>query len=96
MLTANTTLGQIEIEEPAAIGPQAYGGIEIEKIILRARQIHRERGGLFGYNFDDWARAWSESRGSSRDAREAASENGKEPVPKLKREVFEPCFECGS
>jgi|HubBroStandDraft_6_1064221.scaffolds.fasta_scaffold2948822_1 hypothetical protein len=30
----------------------------IEAIVRRARQIHREHGGLFGYDLDDWVEAW--------------------------------------
>ena len=97
MLIASAVQGQIEVQEPVAIESQAQGGVEIEKIILRARRIHREHGGLFGYDFDDWARAWSEAKGSSSpNESKAASENGKKSVPALKREVFEPCFGCGS
>jgi hypothetical protein len=37
----------------------ADGGAKgIETILRRARQIHREHGGLFGYDFDDWIEAW--------------------------------------
>jgi hypothetical protein len=96
MLIARATQGQIEVQERAAIGPQAQGGVEIEKIILRARQIHREHGGIFGYDFDDWARAWSEPHGSSHNKSEGAFESIKELAPELKKEVFEPCFGCGS
>ena len=39
----------------AADGGQAKG---IEAILSRARQIHREHGGLFGYDLDDWIEAW--------------------------------------
>ena len=94
MLIASEAQGAIEVREPVAIEPQARGGVEIEKIILRARRIHREHGGLFGYDFDDWARAWSEPQGSSPNESEAASENAKKSVPTLNRDVFEPCFGC--
>jgi hypothetical protein len=30
----------------------------IEAIVRRARQIHREHGGIFGYDLDDWNEAW--------------------------------------
>jgi hypothetical protein len=30
----------------------------IEAILRRARQIHREHGGIFGYDLDDWIEAW--------------------------------------
>jgi hypothetical protein len=39
----------------AADGGQAKG---IEAILSRARQIHREHGGIFGYDLDDWTEAW--------------------------------------
>jgi len=39
----------------AADGGQTKG---IEAILRRARQIHREHGGLFGYDLDDWIEAW--------------------------------------
>lgn len=96
MLITSAAQDQIEVQEPVVIESQAQGGVEIEKIILRARRIHREHGGLFGYDFDDWARAWSEPQGSSPRESEAADENGRKSVPALKREVFEPCFGCGS
>ena len=39
----------------AADKEQAKG---IEAIVRRARQIHREHGGIFGYDLDDWNEAW--------------------------------------
>lgn len=46
---------------------QARNEFRIEEILRRARQIHREHGGLFGYDFDDWAEAWAErSQSASR------------------------------
>ena len=32
----------------------------IEDILRRAREIHRQHGGVFGYDFEDWVQAWSE------------------------------------
>lgn len=31
---------------------------DIEVILRRAYQIHREHGGIFGYDLDDWIEAW--------------------------------------
>jgi hypothetical protein len=34
--------------------------MNIGEVLRRAREIHRQHGGIFGYDFEDWARAWSE------------------------------------
>jgi hypothetical protein len=34
---------------------------KIEKVLRRAHEIHRERGGVFGYDFEEWLQAWGES-----------------------------------
>jgi hypothetical protein len=31
---------------------------DIEAILRRAHEIHREHGGIFGYDWDDWIEAW--------------------------------------
>jgi hypothetical protein len=46
-------------------------GCEIEEIRRRARQIHRERGGFWGYDFDDWSLAWGEISQTRRQSDEA-------------------------
>ena len=33
---------------------------KIEEVLRRAREIHRRHGGVFGYDFEDWAEAWRE------------------------------------
>jgi hypothetical protein len=33
---------------------------KIEEILRRAQEIHREHGGVFGYDFEDWLDAWRE------------------------------------
>jgi hypothetical protein len=52
-----------------AANPEANDGLKIEEILRRAQEIHRERGGVFGYNFEDWLQAWGElpERGSRRE-----------------------------
>ena len=30
---------------------------QIEKLLIRAHEIHRSRGGLFGYDLEDWLEA---------------------------------------
>ena len=44
--------------------------VKIEKILRRAKEIHRERGGVFGYDFEEWLQAWDEL------PREVAEANG--------------------
>jgi hypothetical protein len=44
-----------------AANPDANEVLKIEKILRRAHEIHRERGGMFGYDFEEWLQAWGES-----------------------------------
>jgi hypothetical protein len=60
MLQANATQHEIKISQDAAVNSQAGADFPLKKVVQRARQIHRERGGLFGYDFDDWSQAWGE------------------------------------
>jgi hypothetical protein len=60
MLQANATQHEIEIPRNAALNSQAGTDFPLKRIVQRARQIHREHGGLFGYDFDDWSQAWGE------------------------------------
>src|ERR1700688_491173 len=97
MLQPSTMQDQVEISETAGMASQAAGRFGIEEILRRAYQIHREHGGFFGYDFDDWAQAWSElPQTASQTKRELGGENGAELMPERKREVFEPCFGCGN
>jgi hypothetical protein len=38
-------------------------GLRIEEILHRAHQIHRARGGLIGYDLEDWLQAEREQIG---------------------------------
>ena len=60
MLQANPMQCEIEIPEDAVVNSQASADFPLKTVVQRARQIHRERGGLFGYDFDDWSQAWGE------------------------------------
>jgi hypothetical protein len=44
--------------QPTARAADSGPGKDIEGILRRARQIHREHGGVFGYDWDDWMEAW--------------------------------------
>ena len=43
-----------------AANPDANGMAKIEEIFRRAQEIHRERGGMFGYDFEEWLQAWGD------------------------------------
>jgi hypothetical protein len=65
----------------------------IEEILRRAREIHRQHGGVFGYDSEDWAQAWSElpERSSLRKLH-LANEEDSGPTTDDRKEVSEPCF----
>jgi hypothetical protein len=60
---------RFDTQEMRAANPEANDGLKIEEILRRAQEIHRERGGVFGYDFEDWLQAWGElpERGSRRE-----------------------------
>jgi len=70
---------QNEVTPQTAARGSQRDRFRIEEILLRAYQIHREHGGMFGYDFEDWAQAWNE----------VPAEAGPELTPKNK-EVSEP------
>jgi hypothetical protein len=51
---------QSETRNIPAASPEAIDGLNIDEIIRRAREIHQEHGGVFGYDFEDWLQAWEE------------------------------------
>lgn len=97
MILTSAMPHQVEMPVQEAAQPQARGDFGIERILRRARQIHREHGGFFGYDFDDWAQAWAElPRTAVRVNAQSTAENEAESVPTPEREVLEPCFGCGN
>ena len=47
-------LGTVEVEQGQ---PQLAGGPSVEEIRQRAYEIHLERGGVHGWDQDDWLQA---------------------------------------
>ena len=50
----------VETQDTRATDFQANDGLRIDEILQRAQEIHRENGGMFGYDFEDWIEAWGE------------------------------------
>lgn len=97
MILSSAMPHQIEIPVQDATQPQARDEFRIEEILRRARQIHREHGGFFGYDFDDWAQAWAETPRTAVRAELLSVVTKEAPsVPAREREVLEPCFGCGN
>ena len=59
MLQRNEIRDPMETAEMRAASPHTSEVLKIEEILRRAREIHRQHGGMFGYDFEDWAQAWS-------------------------------------
>ena len=78
MLLTDLTERDIESPQTVATASPAETESRLMQVVRRARQIHRERGGLFGYDFDDWSEAWGEpaqltNDGDTRRAEEKSS-----------------------
>jgi hypothetical protein len=64
----------MDVTEMEAASPDAEYELHIEEVVRRAHRFHREHGGLFGYDLEDWNRAWREKPGRSvpRDGQDGA------------------------
>ena len=92
MLLRSAMRDQLEMPEMSAANPNARVFM-IEEILRRAYQLHREHGGIGGYDFDDWAQAWRQLPQSGSPVEPVfARERGMELMPEEKTEGFEPCF----
>jgi hypothetical protein len=58
MLQRNEIRDPMEAPAFGTVAPETRDELDIEKVLRRAREIHRQHGGMFGYNFEDWAQAW--------------------------------------
>jgi hypothetical protein len=97
MVLASAMLHQNEIAELGTPDPKPIDAFNIEEIVRRAHRIHREHGGLFGYDFEDWVRAWRDlPQIASRTPMDHVGENSSEFVPGERTEILEPCFGCGT
>jgi hypothetical protein len=70
---------RIELEDEIFSEDAASEGLRIEEILHRAHQIHRARGGLIGYDLEDWQRAERERMGEI-----------SQPISESKERISEP------
>src|SRR5882762_8412897 len=70
MRSQNVLNDRFETQDIRVANPEVSDGLKIEEILQRAREIHRERGGVFEYDFEDWLQAWREltERGSRKES----------------------------
>lgn len=95
MLQANEIRNPMEAPEMAI--PDAAGAANIEEVLRRAREIHRQHGGFFGYDFEDWAQAWNGRLGSNGYTKlELAEQMERALVANDTEEVSESCFRYGN
>ena len=63
-------------QDPNFGGDAASEALRIEEVMIRAHEIHRARGGLIGYDLEDWLQAEREliekNRSDNFQAEEAA------------------------
>jgi hypothetical protein len=69
---------RFELEDGIFSQDEINEGLHIEEILHRAHQIHRDRGGLIGYDLEDWLQA----------ERESIGEIG-QPISKSKRKALD-------
>jgi hypothetical protein len=56
---------RIEVEDEIFSEDAVSDGLHIEEILQRAHQIHRDQGGLIGYDLEDWLQAEREWMGET-------------------------------
>ena len=96
MVLASAMTLQSEIAELGTADLKATDAFSIEEIVRRAHQIHREHGGFFGYDFEDWVLAWRDlPQTASGKHMEQVNEHSSEFVPGQRSGILEPCFGCG-
>jgi hypothetical protein len=70
---------RIELEDRIFSEVAVSEGLHIEEILHRAHQIHRSRGGLIGYDLEDWLQAEREWFGEINQPISRSDERGSEP-----------------
>lgn len=96
MVLASAIPHQSEIADLRSADSKTTDTFSIENIVHRAHQIHRQHGGFFGYDFEDWVQAWRAlPQIASETQMEQVNEHNNEFVPEDRTGILEPCFGCG-
>jgi hypothetical protein len=73
MSSQNEVHDGFETKEMRGANLEVNDAVKIEKILRRAKEIHRERGGVLGYDFEEWLQAWDELPREGAEANDARS-----------------------
>ena len=93
MLQGNESRDAMQAAMMALPIAEAEGAVKIEDVLRRAREIHRQHGGVFGYDFEDWVQAWSDLPASNGQTKlELAEEMAPEVAANDTEEGCESCF----
>jgi hypothetical protein len=57
MLLRIKIVWRMESQDDVRDKDRVHHALRIEKLLNRAHEIHRSRGGLFGYDLEDWLQA---------------------------------------
>jgi len=77
----NKVAERIELEDGIFSEDAVSEGLHLEEILHRAHQIHRARGGLIGYDLEDWLQAEREWFGEISQPISRSKERCSEPRP---------------
>jgi hypothetical protein len=96
MLQGNEILDRTELGESRATQGERSDALNIEEVVRCAHQIHRQHGGIFGYDFDDWVLAWGAATEASEQTEfESADELNAAVRAGHRGEVSDPCLGFG-
>jgi len=89
----NKVAGQIELQDAIFDGGAVGEALQIEKVLNLAHEIHRARGGLFGYDLEDWQQAERELIEKNRPGRIQLEETARaEQFPRDRERNCQRCF----
>ena len=93
MLRPNEIQDALEVPEMLVANVDTSDALTIEEVLRRARKIHRQHGGMFGYDFEDWVQAWGGvSEKNGRIELNAGEEIAPGMIAADRREVSESCL----
>jgi Protein of unknown function (DUF2934) len=93
MLSHSEVAEQVELQDVILNGDAVGEALQIEEVLIRAHEIHRAHGGLFGYDLEDWLQAERELVGRNRPGHFQADETMRaEPQTRDQERNRQKCF----